>query len=566
MESGSCSSPSRHPPPIPQSTTPAEDGGEEGNRGQGGGQSIEYTRATKVSRPLRKRKGILSLNSNQVLKDGSSSCSSSTSSSSPLQRVRIRGRRSGNEPRLSRNEDGVSDLALPLGMSFAAIIVQVLDVKNISGGRIPVDHLSTICTSALKESITYIYGNRFDSFMRNFEKSFGSTLKALRSINETSSNNQGDTASCSFRSSNQEAEEISGIQEPEEISGIQEPFSSMENFQNNLPLNCINNQLVIHRGLNQDLANVSERGISSGFNQSILSTFEKSVMEQSRSNDLKTVEISLIMKRLQLKQSQLALSSYANLLEKVKLSMGFSKASFKEEKLRNQMQDARLAQLLRRCIDLLVTGLIIMCGFLVYGACTFSYQRIMEATSSCTSVPKESKSWWVPKPVASFSSGWLLLRCHAVILTRLSFGLLMILAVAYSVFQRSATSGPTMPVTFILLLLGAVCGVAGKLCVDTLGGNGYCWLIYWETLCLLHFLANVFPSILYHILYGPVFVTQVAEVVRLPYWIRRYTFYTFMLLILPSLTGLLPFGSIEDWKGHFSQKNFFWSLSNEHLV
>lgn len=228
-------------------------------------------------------------------------------------------------------------------------------------------------------SYEQIYGNRFDSFVRNFEKSFGSTLKTLRSIDETSSNNGGDPTCCSIGSNNQEAEEI---------SAIEEPFSRTENFQNNLPFNCLNNQLIIHGGANLDLANVSERGTLSGFNQLILNTFEKSVMEQSRSNDLKTVEINLIMKRLQLKQSQLALNSYANLLEKIKLSMGISKATFKEEKLRNQIQDTRHAQLLRRCIDLLVTGLIIMCSFLVYGAFTFSYKRIMEATSSCTSTPK----------------------------------------------------------------------------------------------------------------------------------------------------------------------------------
>ncbi|KAM0934015.1 hypothetical protein DsansV1_C33g0224311 [Dioscorea sansibarensis] len=542
-------SPSVDPPPLPQNTAPAGHGSEEGN---GGGEdySIEYPRVSKVLKPLRKRKGILLLNSKKALKDASSSSSSCSSS----QGVRIKGRRRGCEPRPGRNEDGVSGLALPLGMSFAAIISQVLDGKNRSGGRIPVDHLSMICTSALKESVTYIYGNRFDSFMRNFEKSFGSTLKTLRSIDETSSGNGEDPTCGSFGSNNQETEEI---------SAIEEPVSRIENLQNNLPLNCLNNQLMIHGGANLDLANVSERGTHSGFTQSILSTFEKSVMEQSRSNDLKTVEINLIMKRLQLKQSQLALNSYANLLEKIKLAMGISKATFKEEKLRNQIQDAQHAQLLRRCIDLLVTGLIIMCSFLVYGAFTFSYQRIMEATSSCTSIPKESKSWWVPKPMASFNSGWLMLRCHTVILTRLSFGLLMILVVAYSVFQRSATSGPIMPVTFILLLLGALCGAAGKLCVDTLGGNGYRWLVYWETFCLVHFLANVFPSVLYHVLYGPVSMTHSVKVIRLPYWIRRYTFYAAMLLVLPTSSGLLPFASFKDWKDHFSQNINFWSLFNE---
>lgn len=165
--------------------------------------------------------------------------------------------------------------------------------------------------------------------------------------------------------------------------------------------------------------------------------------------------------------------------------------------------------------------------------------------------------------MASFNSGWLMLRCHTVVLTRLSFGLLMILVVAYSAFQRSASSGPIMPVTFILLLLGALCGTAGKLCVDTLGGNGYRWLVYWQAFCLVHFLANAFPSGLYLVLYGPVSVTQSIKVIRIPYWIRRYTFYAVMLLVLPTLSGLLPFASLKDWKDHFSQKMNFWISSNE---
>lgn len=146
-----------------------------------------------------------------------------------------------------------------------------------------------------------------------------------------------------------------------------------------------------------------------------------------------------------------------------------------------------------------------------------------------------------------------------MVLTRMCFGILMILAIAYLVFQRSAMSGPTMPVTFLVMLLGVVCGFAGKLCVDTLGGSGYHWLIYWEVLCMLHFFANVFPSAFHNILYGPVAVTQVANTVRLPYWVRRYAFYILLLLILPTLSGLLPFASIKEWKVHFSEKLAFWS-------
>jgi len=123
--------------------------------------------------------------------------------------------------------------------------------------------------------------------------------------------------------------------------------------------------------MNQQLASVSHSFVGSGCSRSILSTFEKSVMERTHSNDLKAFEMGLIRIKLQLKESQLALSSYANMLEKIKVSMGISKASFKEEKLRNQMLDARHAEFLRRCIDLLVSSLIIMSGCLGYGTYIF---------------------------------------------------------------------------------------------------------------------------------------------------------------------------------------------------
>ncbi|MQM01169.1 hypothetical protein Taro_033917 [Colocasia esculenta] len=447
----------------------------------------------------------------------SSSVSSSSSSAPPWQRrgsgVHLRSRRR-RESGWGGGGDDLQDLALSLGMSFAAVVAQV-------------------------------YGKRFDSFMRNFGKSFHSTLKTLQVIQGESMceqhNHFSPSRNCSDAASTQD---------------ILESLNSVEEIQENCPMSSVDNQLILQAEVNQQLAHLSQRSTNLCFSQSALSTLEKSVMEQARSNDLKAVEIGLIIRKLQLKKSQLDLSSYASFLERVKISMGISKASFKEEKLRNEIRDFRLAELLRMCTDLLVAGLILMSCLLVYGAYVFSYRRISEATSSCVSTAKEAKSWWVPKPVASFNSGWLFLRCHVVVISRMFFGVLMILAIAYSVFQRSASSGSAMKVTFILLLLGAACGAAGKLCVDTLGGNGYYWLFYWEIYCLLHFLANAFPSHLYYILCGPVSVSPEATKVVLPYWVRRFTFYTILVLILPILSGLMPFASLREWQDHLVNKMF----------
>ncbi|GER47578.1 constitutive expressor of pathogenesis related genes 5 [Striga asiatica] len=107
--------------------------------------------------------------------------------------------------------------------------------------------------------------------------------------------------------------------------------------------------------------------------------------------------------------------------------------------------------------------------------------------------------------MATFNTGLHLLKCQIQVLSRMLFGILMIGAIAF-------------------LLLGVMCGYAGKFCVDTLGGSGSHWLIYWEALCLLHFLSNVFSPYLYVILNGPITVVERAEgksPVLFPYWVRR---------------------------------------------
>lgn len=145
-------------------------------------------------------------------------------------------------------------------------------------------------------------------------------------------------------------------------------------------VNLTSQQLVLHdKRVEQQLACASP---SNQF--SMLSTIEKSVMEQTRSNDLKTFEISLIMKKMQLKERELELHSNANILERWKLSMGISKASFKAEKFKTQLQDSGQVELLKKCLDFLVGGIIIMLSALAYGTYVYSHRRIVEATKACS--------------------------------------------------------------------------------------------------------------------------------------------------------------------------------------
>ncbi|KAL0461168.1 UNVERIFIED_CONTAM: protein CPR-5 [Sesamum latifolium] len=516
----------------------------------------------------------------------------------------------------TRRRVGLSEvdaLGLPLGMSIAAVVAQVLERKNAAGEKMSVDHLSGICILAVRESLGNVFGDKFDNFVTNFEKSFRSTLMTLRLISDSSQNggqHQGhgfrgssssttrnflspdklkDSACTSgathgleslHHANNKEQHQTAAFQDSASTSldriedsalpsGGTDGLESLscrsntdrqcctsEQMEENAMMNLMNRQLILHDiQPEQQLACVSAStsSFNSGVKQTMLSTIEKSVMEQTRSNDLKTFEIGLIMKKLQLKERQLALNSDTNLLERWKLSMGFSKASFKAEKFKTQLQDTREVELLRKCLDFLVAGLIMMLVSLAYGTYVYSHRRIVEATEVCSPFA-EPKSWWMPKSMATFNSGLQLLRCQVQVFSRMLFGALMIGAIAVLLIQRSATSHQSMPVTVILLLLGVVCGYAGKFCVDMLGGSGNHWLIYWEALCLLHFFSNTFHSILYFILNGPITIAEKAERNPIfPYWMRRSMFYA-TLLVLPLLCGFMPFASLLEWFNHFSSR------------
>lgn len=250
-----------------------------------------------------------------------------------------------------------------------------------------------------------VFGDKFDSFVKNFEKSFRSTLMTLRLINESSqsdrehqrhlkresnyfsdmtaqvSRNDGHCLTCS-----------SGVRscQPEEV---ERTISSMEHFgilgetEQDTRSGLLNREPALNDGeINQQLACVS----SSSVNQSMFSTFERSVIEQTRSNNLKKFEIGLIMKKLKMKEKQLSLHSDLNFLERCKLSMGIKRASFKAEKFKTELEETRHAELLKKCTDCLVAGLFIMLASIGYGTYVYSHSRITEATASC--MPSEVRT------------------------------------------------------------------------------------------------------------------------------------------------------------------------------
>ncbi|KAJ6996678.1 protein CPR-5 [Populus alba] len=459
-------------------------------------------------------------------------------------------------------DDGVEAIALPLGMSFAAVVAQVLERKDAAGERMSVDHLSMICSSAVRESLASVFGNKFDFFARNFQKSFGSTLSTLRLINESSINwgphtliHQNLEISASNRTLNKRDGCTNSACMKDSDSETDLPNNSTEGqthkpeqVEENISVGCLDQELVLHGPASQLACAPSSYPLINMYNN-----IEKSVVEQVRSNDLKALEIGVAMKRLKLDEELLNLTSESNYLERSKLVMGVSKASFKADKFKTQLEDTRHAELHRNCIDCLVAGLFIMSASLSYSTYVYSYRRIKEATASCSYSHKESKFGWFVRPFSSFNSWLQILICQVQVVSQMAFGILIILAVAFLLVQRSSTSHRTMPITFILLLLGAVCGFTGKLCVDTLGGSGSLWLLYWEALCSLQFFSNVCTPALFRILHGPVVAISRGTKPNtiFPYWLRKLLFYATSVLFLPLCCGLLPFAGPGEWTNHF---------------
>jgi hypothetical protein len=214
--------------------------------------------------------------------------------------------------------------------------------------------------------------------MGNFEKSFGSTLRTLHLLNEAPVCEQ-DIPQRSHGDGNSVAEtKLGGADSQGPIPDVQ---------QNPL-LNSMNKQIMLHAGVNQQLAQLPRSRSSPECDQDILNVFERSLNEQVRSNELKELEIGLNMRRLQLKQSHLALSSYSHMLEKIKISMGFQKAAFREEKLKTQMEDTRHAELLKKLIDMLLTAVVFMSACFGYGTYIYSYQRITAVTAACAAASR----------------------------------------------------------------------------------------------------------------------------------------------------------------------------------
>ncbi|GAU11610.1 hypothetical protein TSUD_346020 [Trifolium subterraneum] len=273
-------------------------------------------------------------------------------------------------------------------MSFAAVMAQM-------------------CSSAIKESLSSVFGDKLDGLTRNFEQSFDSTLNTLRLIYESSSSNELhklNNMRLEIPSSKISRDCSRDIVKEDGQSGplshthaeiIDQSISCEEEVRDNFHMESITRDLALHEQSNQMVC-FSPTSSGALVNNPVISTFEKSIVEQCRSNDLKTVELGLAMKKMKLKETELALRYDLNDLQRSKLAVEISKTSFKAEKFKTKLEDTRYGELSKKCIDCLIASLFIMSSSLFYGAYVYNFERINEAAESCAPPEEESSSWWTP--------------------------------------------------------------------------------------------------------------------------------------------------------------------------
>lgn len=287
---------------------------------------------------------------------------------------------------------------------------------------------------------------------------------------------------------------------------------------------------------------------------SMSNAFEKSLMEQERCNKLRQVEIALSMRHLRLKEEKMYVDAESNKLKRQSIALNQSKASFNESKFIDKKLNNAYVDLNRTCADHLVAGLMLMLLALAYGSWKYSHVNISQKVQTCHDITKESqKSSWFYNPVNSMMAHIQTLICEIIVIGRMLFGLAVIVLLASSLLRRTvSSSSQTMPTSIILIVLGLICGYAGKLSVESLGGSGFCWLVQWEAFCLLHAFSAYSPASVLYVLNGPPSTHEVKEKQHMfPFLLWKFIFHA-LLLVLPVMAGLTPFASVTEWKNHFS--------------
>lgn len=285
---------------------------------------------------------------------------------------------------------------------------------------------------------------------------------------------------------------------------------------------------------------------------------QQKILLSQQEMELRKMELNLKFRELHLKEANLHLASENNTLMREHVDLSRNKVEFKEAEYQDRKLTAAHAIFAKRCADEMVAGLCVMLCALFFGAWKYSHERLVDIVSTCQPTLYEPSNSYVPgfntvvNSLNHMSSRLHMFVCEVTVASRMLLGLGIISFVAAALLRKSvASNSQAMPATILIVVLGGICGFAGKLAVDSLGGSGYHWLLMWEAFCLVHTLGTCFTSTLYRILNGtPESVTGKWQWQRQTYfmkpWLRRFWFHVTMVLVLPILTGLIPFAHLRE--------------------
>ncbi|KAH7278566.1 hypothetical protein KP509_38G046900 [Ceratopteris richardii] len=288
----------------------------------------------------------------------------------------------------------------------------------------------------------------------------------------------------------------------------------------------------------------------SDFQKDFLKFYERHVKAQEQRNQFQFVKLQHLLKQQTLEEEKIQLASAANGLMRENIDLNRHKVSFKENIALEQQAKAAHVSFCSMCADELAAGLCIMLTTLVYSVRMYSFSLLNDLVSMCQSSIKEPRRSigfhmdWFYNSLDSLAGKLQAIVCHFTVTGRILIGSILVGVVAQSLIRRSImNSSQAMPATILIVVLGGICGFVGKISIDSLGGSGITWWLIWGTFCFLHALTNCFTPSIYRFLHGS--HTGRKSRFGLPFWMRRLAFHSLIVLFLPLLAGLLPFGNFS---------------------
>ncbi|CAM6068633.1 unnamed protein product, partial [Sphagnum tenellum] len=478
------------------------------------------------------------------------------------------------------------NLPAPLGNAIATVMAEVLEHERAGQDRLfAADELAKVFLMVDSSFGMQIMGSECSSFVDQFKQAFQSTYRLIGSVKVASakrlvhSGPQGKQSTRSHKclqdgllsrtvlgrvaegvtNGNLEPKYAQDSESTTSDTGIETDDCDLqsdlaEQFER-MTFSSDNPEFPSGMGQDMVLSTLSLDGSAGNLQQEFLHWYKKSLAEKQQSNYLKTLKLAYQFKRLNLDEEHLHLRSESNLLMRENVSLSREKAEFREMEIQDRKLAVAYDLLSRTCADELVAGLIVMLCALLYGGWNYSYARLVDVISHCQPAIFEPSHSMIPgfnrifDSLNLMSAQMQMLFCNLTVAARMFLGLGIISMVAATLLRKSVTSSSqAMPATILLIILGGLCGVAGKFAVDSMGGSGYHWLLVWESLCVIHASTTCFTPYLYWLLNGAPQHTldKRRQYYLLNPWVRGLLFHGCLVLVLPAMAGLLPFAPFRE--------------------